>query len=115
MPDPLRALAAKLAEAVLRLHGRPTDQFHETCGCLVCQARALRAKLASEPEPMTDPIREAALRLAETVLRSVRSSTVTHEDCGCLTCQAASLLGTIAAQDSLAALAARPAPPGGTG
>jgi len=57
---------------------------------------------------MTDPIREAARNLAETVLRSVRPSTVTHEDCGCLTCQAASLLGTLAAQDSLAALLRAP-------
>jgi len=43
--DPIRDATLALCEAVLRLHGRPTDKFHETCGCLVCQAVALRAAL----------------------------------------------------------------------
>lgn len=58
----------------------------------ICELESQVARLTME--------RDKARSLAETVLRSVRPSTVTHEDCGCLTCQAAALVAVLDAAGS---------------
>jgi hypothetical protein len=59
--------AMALCEAVERFFGRCQPETHPLCGCIVCQARALRAALASEPtvkDSLTVPDREARRKAA---------------------------------------------------
>ena len=49
MTDTLRAAALELCEAVLRLTRSDSCDTVTGCGCLRCQAFALRAALAAEP------------------------------------------------------------------
>ena len=46
--------AMALCEAVERFFGRCQPETHPLCGCIVCQARALRAALAPERDRLAD-------------------------------------------------------------
>ena len=52
--DPIRDAALALCEAVERFFGRGQPETLPLCGCIVCQARALRAALAPERDRLAD-------------------------------------------------------------